>query len=72
MGMSHGMMRPGMPPMHPGMRMPMGPQGMMPHPIQMEMQRLHQQLNHLYAQPPNPQIQAQVRDMFVCLFSLEF
>ena len=60
MGMSHGMMRPGM---HPGMRMPMGPGGMMPppHPIQMEMQHLHQQLNHLYNQPPNPQIQLQVR-----------
>ena len=61
MGMNPGMMRPGMP-MHPGMRMPMGPQGMMrqPHPIQMEMQHIHQQLNHLYNQPQNPQLQQQV------------
>ena len=71
MGMNHGIMRPGMPPMHPGMRMPMGPQGMMPppHPIQMEMQHLHQQLNHLYNQPQNPQIQQQVRIIFKTFFN---
>ena len=69
MGMSPGMMRPGMGPMHPGMRMPMGPQGMMgaPHPIQMEIQHIHQQLNHLYNQPQNPQLQQQVSIMF-CYF----
>lgn len=59
-----GMMRPGMGPMpmHPGMRMPMGPQGMMrpPHPIQMEIQHIHQQLNHLFSQPQNSQVQQQV------------
>jgi hypothetical protein len=56
--------------MHPGMRMPMGPQGMMPppHPIQMEMQHLHQQLNHLYNQPQNPQIQQQVGRLFIQYF----
>jgi len=60
-----GMMRPGMGPMpmHPGMRMPMGPQGMMrpPHPIQMEIQHIHQQLNHLFSQPQNSQVQQQVK-----------
>jgi hypothetical protein len=60
-------------PMHPppphmaGMPMghaPNGP-GMMPppppHHIHMEMQHIHQQLNHLFNQPQNPQIQQQVR-----------
>ena len=48
-------------PMDPRM---MGPRGPMPppHPIQMEMQHIHQQLNHLHSQNPqeNPQIQEQV------------
>ena len=45
---------------------PMGPPGMMPppHPIQMEMHNIRGQLNHLYSQPPNPQIQQQVKCIF--------
>jgi hypothetical protein len=38
-----------------------GPHPPPPHHLQMEMQHIHQQLNHLYNQPQNPQIQQQVR-----------
>ena len=54
-------------PMGPhGPMRPMGPPGMMPppHPIQMEMHNIRGQLNHLYSQPPNPQIQQQVNVLF--------
>ena len=51
---------PGGPPQGPGM-MPPGP----PHHVQMEMQHISQQLNHLYNQPQNPQIQQQVFQFMV-------
>ena len=49
----------------PGMPPHLGPPGHLmppPHPIQLEMQHIHQQLNHLFSQNPqqNPQIQQQV------------
>merc|ERR1712008_267458 len=51
-------------PMDPRM---MGPRGPMPppHPIQMEMQHIHQQLNHLHSQNPqeNPRVQEQIKDL---------
>ena len=54
------------PPQGPGM-MPPGP----PHHVQMEMQHISQQLNHLYNQPQNPQIQQQVFKSIACTNSLE-
>ena len=76
MGQQGMMQRPGMPQMnYPGpMRMPMpsGPGGQVPpqgpgmmppgppHHVQMEIQHISQQLNHLYQQPQNPQVQQQV------------